>query len=104
MNVNIPGEEQMDWAFPDPPDVVVFTSKSVAEEGDWVHFVSHDEDDGAWQFHSIQGAPNTQSDARLVLLRNIVKKDPTLIEVADLPLGWIAWRQAPNAEWKRQKR
>jgi hypothetical protein len=94
----------MSWPFPDPPDVMVFTSRDVVERGNWIHYVGHDLDDGAWQFLSINGAPESELDARLVLLRNIVELDPTLKEVADLPLGWIAWRNSKEAKWKRRQR
>lgn len=69
----------MDWPFADEPDVVAFTSKSVVENGEWVHFVSHDEDDGAWQFHSLSGVPDRESDSRLVLLRNMLKRDASVM-------------------------
>ena len=94
----------MSWPFSDPPEVTVFTSRDIVERGNWIHFVGHDADDGAWQFLSINGAPESELDARLMLLRNIVELDPTLREVADLPLGWIAWRNAKGAEWKRRQR
>ncbi len=94
----------MAWLFQDPPDVVAYTSKAVAELGHWIHYVSHDEDDGAWQFHSVDGAPQSTDDARLMLLRNIVALDPTVACLADLPLGWIAWRDSRDSEWNRKQR
>lgn len=94
----------MNWSFPDSPDVIVFTSKYVIDNGDWIHCVSHDEDDGAWQFHSINGAPETESEARIVLLRNIVELDSSLNAIADLPIGWIAWRDTADGPWKRGRR
>jgi len=93
----------MNWPFPDNPDVVVFTSKNVIENGDWIHYVSHDEEDGAWQFHGINGVPETESDARIVLLRNMLKADSSLSAIADLPVGWFAWRDSADGPWKRRK-
>jgi hypothetical protein len=92
----------MNWPFPDPPNVVTFTSKDVVDLGKWIHRVSHDADDGAWQFHSIDGAPQSEADARLILLKNIVQMDPTVAELADLPPGWIAWRQSKDSPWNRK--
>ncbi|MCC9608731.1 DUF2185 domain-containing protein [Blastopirellula sp. JC732] len=91
----------MNWPFPDEPNVVCFTSKSVVEEGAWIHYVSHDEEDGAWQFHSLDGIPESESDARIVSLRTMLRIDPRLAEIADLPLGWIAWRDSVDEPWKR---
>ena len=93
----------MNWPFHDAPDVVVLTTRSVIENNDWIHYVSHDADDGAWQFLSVSGAPDDESDARVVLLRNIIAKDPSLNLIADLPLGWFAWRDTADGHWKRRK-
>ena len=95
------GENNTQRRFPDPRDVVVLTSKRVVENGDWVHSVQHDEDDGAWQLHSVDGSPEDASQSRIVLLRNILKMDPTLSALADLPLGWIAWRDTPDGAWNK---
>jgi hypothetical protein len=39
------------WPFSDPPNAAVFTSKKILDDNDWIQTVTHDEDDGAWQFH-----------------------------------------------------
>jgi len=49
-------------------------------------FVSHDVDDGGWQF--LDGDGVTEKDARVVSLQELVERDPTLRELADLPVGW----------------
>ncbi len=92
----------MDWPFQDPPNVAVFTSKDIVEDGKWIYYVCHDEDDGAWQFHSIDGPPSSQSNARLVSLKSIVELDPSVTVLSDLPVGWCAWREAKNSVWQRQ--
>jgi hypothetical protein len=97
-------KNDLNWSFADPPNVLVFASKDVVEDVKWIHYVSHDEDDGAWQFHSIDGPPQSMADARIVSLRNIVALDSTVIALADLPLGWIARRDSKEAEWQRKMR
>jgi hypothetical protein len=92
----------MDWPFEDPPNVAVFTSKAIVEKQQWIYYVSHDEDDGAWQFHTIDGPPQCDGDARIVSLRSIVEFDPTVARLADLPLGWYACRESTVHEWERQ--
>jgi hypothetical protein len=89
------------WKFTDPPNVAVFTTRQVIHEGVPVVYVSHDSDDGAWQFHC--GVPTTPDDAMVVSLKNMLDKDPTLAALADLPLGWIAERTDPASEWKRSR-
>jgi hypothetical protein len=54
-----------------------------------------------WQF--LCGATNETEDARIVGLRSIRELDPSVAELADLPLGWRAWRSAPGELWHRQR-
>ncbi len=93
----------MTWLFDDPPNVAVFTSKAVVEAGEAIVYVTHDAEDGAWQFHSKDGAPQSQSDARIVSLRSVVAMDPSVLLIADLPLGWCAWRVDKDAPWQRRR-
>ena len=89
------------WKFKDPPNVAVFTTRQVVRDGVPVLYVSHDPDDGAWQFHSVS-LPEPE-DAMVVSLRSMLDRDPTLAEVGDLPMGWIAERAHSTAAWKRSK-
>jgi len=88
------------WLFDDSPNVAVFTSKQIIEGKDWIHYVTHDADDGAWQFHGFSG-PTTEEDARIVALRNIVENDPSILDLRDLPLGWHAWRKSQHSQWHK---
>jgi hypothetical protein len=90
------------WLFSDPQNVAVFTTKQVVAGKVWIQYVSHDEDDGAWQFHGF--ANSGEEDASVVSLKTITEIDPTLISLADLPLGWCASRSGPNGEWQRKKK
>lgn len=96
-------EEAGTWPFVDPPNLAVFTTADVLERGLPIVRVTHDEDDGCWQFHSENGAPDDLQEARLVALRTIVRLDPTIPALADLPLGWCALRAAPGAPWRRER-
>jgi hypothetical protein len=88
-----------EWPFLDPKNTVVFTSSRVVEREETICYVTHDEDDGAWQFHPSGGT--STSEARLVGLGEIVGMDPTIAELADLPLGWRAWRATAVSPWQR---
>jgi hypothetical protein len=89
------------WAFEDPPNLAVLTTRKVRSGAFFVDYVTHDEDDGGWQFHSRQEGPVDSDDAMVVSLRSVITADPTLRELADLPLGWCAWRDAPGRPWRR---
>jgi hypothetical protein len=87
------------WPFSDPPNVAVFTSKQILAGLDWVHYASHDADDGAWQFHAKAG-PADEDDATVAGLGTMLELDSSLGQIADLPLGWCAWREQRDAEWQ----
>ncbi len=46
------------------------------------------------------------SDSGPVLrcFHQVVEVDPSLIELADLPLGWLAEREKPGDPWVREQR
>lgn len=92
----------MAWPFDDPPNVAVFTTHQILEREDRIGFVTHDLDDGAWQFHARSGA-GAETDAKIVSLRAIVDLDPSVMELADLPLGWCAWRKEGEDTWHRRE-
>jgi hypothetical protein len=93
-----------DWKFLDPPNVTVFTTTRVIKDGEPVLYVAHDANGGAWQFHA---GPETGSGALsevlVVSLKSMIERDQSLIELADLPLGWAAERTSPGAQWRRSK-
>ena len=95
--------EQQEWIFADPPNVAVFTNKYILEGKDWINYVSHDSDDGSWQFHG-PSSPVNEEDARIVGLKEIIKRDSSISTLKDLPLGWYAWRETKQSEWQRAKR
>lgn len=63
--------------------------------------VSHDEYDHGWQFIGTSDA--SVDDTKLVCLEEIVRLDPTVLEVADPPPGWQAFRDRVGGEWTLQK-
>jgi hypothetical protein len=64
-----------------------------------VLLVVHDAD-GDWQV--LCGTTNEAEHGMLVCLGCAFERDRSIRYVADLPLGWRAWREAPGAEWKRE--
>jgi hypothetical protein len=92
-------EKPTGWPFEDSPNVATITTRPVMDGTSWIALVSHDEDDGGWQFIGPEGAVEDQ--AMIVGLRSILKRDSTIAELADLPLGWRASRTGPDAPWQR---
>lgn len=89
-----------DWPFADPPNSATITVRQIVHEGRPILLVSHDVEDGSWQF--LAGGEFDVADGLLVSLRSMVERDPGLAELADLPPGWRAWRQAPLMPWQRE--
>jgi hypothetical protein len=90
-----------DWPFDQGPNVAAITVRAVLD-GDLILRVVHDADDHGWQF--LDGRTPVEEDARLISMANVLEIDPSLREIADLPPGWVAWREAPGRPWQRQRR
>jgi hypothetical protein len=89
---------ELDWPFEDDPDTVAFIVWRIVKGETPILLVSHD-DDGDWQF--LDGEAVLTSDAARVSLANVVRMDPGVVELADLPPGWYARRDAPGSPWTR---
>jgi hypothetical protein len=87
------------WPFADPPDVASITVRQIVREGHPVLLVAHDADDGSWQF--LTGGAFDVADGMVVSLQGMVERDSSLAELADLPLGWQAWREQRGSPWQR---
>ena len=91
-----------EWKFVDPPNQASISTRQVFEEGYPILRVSHDEDDGGWQF--LCGTTDIVEDGRVVGIGDVIELDPSISEVSDLPLGWIAYRETADSPWVRMKR
>jgi hypothetical protein len=87
------------WPFTDPENLAVFTLKRIVQGQSPILRVTHDEDDGGWQF--LDGGEVTVEEASLVSLRAMTRLDPSVLELTDLPLGWAASRSGPGEPWQR---
>jgi hypothetical protein len=97
---NDPSSSLFSWEFPDPPHTGVILSKSVNEGAEPITYVSHDTEDGAWQF---LGDSMSDSGGVLVCFHHPIDKDSSLKELADLPVGWYAERDSPGQPWTRRE-
>jgi hypothetical protein len=88
-----------DWPFDQPSNCAVITLRSIVFEGAPILHVVHDADDHGWQFLGAE-CPS-MSDAAVVGLQTIVTLDATVLEIADIPPGWHAWRPSASVQWSR---
>lgn len=89
------------WRFQEGRNRAVFTTKPVIYDGLPILLASHDEE-GDWQF--LCGTTDQVEDAAIVSLGEILKRDPSLVDLADLPKGWQASREEVGEKWKQRKR
>ncbi|SHH71937.1 hypothetical protein [Massilia sp. CF038] len=89
------------WPFSSPKNEATFTVRQIVNGEKPILLVEHDEDEGGWQF--LTGEPLDMSDAMIVGLGEIAEMDPSVLELADLPIGWRATREALTGSWLREK-
>jgi hypothetical protein len=90
------------WPFEDAPTAAVVTLKSIIRDHKPILFVTHDEGDSGWQF--LDGKPIAgMEDARIVSLKSMLIWDPTIAQLADLPMGWSASRKSTQEPWSRKR-
>jgi len=89
------------WPFADPPDVATMTLRDIMEGHRPILHVQHDADDGMWGFTDGRDDPDAD-DCVILGLDCVLGLDPSIAELADLPLGWRAWRDDVNGPWQRE--
>ncbi len=87
------------WPFEQPRDSAAISLRSIVSGGAPILYVAHDQDDHGWQFLGLEDAP--ESDACLIALDEVVALDRSVLELADLPPGWCAWRPDRRSPWER---
>lgn len=88
------------WPFSDPPNTMAFVSRRYFQSDPICH-VYHDWNDGSWVF--LPDRMTEDSDAMIVSLETVMKKDPSIGQLAALPHGWKATRASASARWTQSK-
>ena len=88
-----------EFKFKEPENTAVFTTVDVLKGSKPILVVTHDTEDGGWQF--LTGETNLkQEDARIVSLKEITDIDPTINDLFEMPIGVGAQRTAVGANWQ----
>lgn len=90
-----------EWPFDDPPNVATITVRQIVEGGEPILLVTRDAEDGGWQF--LTGGAFDVADGKVVSLRSMFERDPTIAELVDLQPGWQATRSRGGAAWHRSE-
>jgi hypothetical protein len=84
------------------PSGLVITTRQVMEQGWPILLVTHDnEHPTGWQFLNGDGDTGDAANGISVHAEHVLERDPTVAELADLPLGWRAWRESEDHPWVR---
>ena len=92
----------MKFPFDDAPNTMTFICSHILENGENILYVSHDEDDGMWQF--LCGNSHEIIDAKLVALEEVFALDNSISKIADMPCGYVATRKNVTSKWKIHKK
>lgn len=97
-----PDSSLFNWKFSDPPHAPVFLSATVHAKTEPITYVSHDIEDSGWQ---LLGDSMASGGGPVVCcFHHPIDDDPSLSELADLPLGWYAERAKPGEPWIRHQK
>lgn len=92
----------MEFPFYDAPNTAAIICCHIMESKSPILYVSHDEDDGMWQF--LCGQVHTTDEAKLVSLRWVFDFDHSVGVLADMPCGYYAQRKNRDDSWTIKKR
>jgi hypothetical protein len=84
--------------FPQPLTTAVITTKQVIRQNSTIVYIAHHEDDGAWVFTGAEEF--LPENAMMISLAEMIKHDATILDVADMPVGFYAVRKDKNSPWK----
>ncbi len=89
----------MEFKFLEDKNTMVITTKNIIQQKKEIRLVSHDEEDGMWEF--LENEEVDEDSAAIVSLFEMVKIDHSINELFDLPLGWTAYRESKDTLWTR---
>ena len=81
-----------------PPQLGAVVQRTVAERREPAREVIHTEDN-SWVVGDGVNDPNLPGAATVLHIQHVIQADPSLAELASLPLGHIAKRDQPGRPW-----
>ncbi|MCC6373058.1 MAG: DUF2185 domain-containing protein [Bacteroidia bacterium] len=87
------------YTFSEPQNTACFTCDHVINKKRPILSVTHDAEDGSWQFMCGHD-DHDESNAKVVSLKQITEIDNTINALSNMPLGCGADRESGNDEWQ----
>ena len=88
------------WPFDQPRDCAVLVTREVLDHKEPILLVTHDAGDEGWQF--VGSSDGSLENGRVIALHEAVELDPSVLQLADMPVGWHALRDSPEHPWRRE--
>lgn len=76
-------------------DLAVFCTDSILKQNIGIDAVFHDKDDD----YSFLNRQEEDRKICILSLEEVIGLDPSVAQVLDIPLGYVAWRVDSNSEW-----
>ena len=92
----------MEFPFYASPDTATIICCHILERQAPILYVSHDEDDGMWQF--LCGETHETDEAKLVSLKWVFDLDNSVSTLEDMPCGYYAEGKTHDDDWIIRKR
>lgn len=92
----------MKFPFYDSLDTAAIICCHIMENHAPILYVSHDEDDGMWQF--LCGETQEIDEAKVVSVKWVFDLDNTVGDLKDMPCGCYAERKTQDGDWIIRKR
>ena len=89
------------WPFDQPPNAAAITTRQVIDDRQPILVVQHYSDDHSWAF--LCSTSDDEFEGRVISMAEALAIDPSLRSIADLPSGWIAWREETGGPWQREE-
>lgn len=87
-----------DFKFREPESSSCIACKHVVSKKKPVLYVTHDKENGVWQF--LCGDTEHANDTlHIISLKQVCKVDPTVNELYEVPIGFGAERKTVKDEW-----
>ncbi|MFM9837493.1 MAG: DUF2199 domain-containing protein [Cyclobacteriaceae bacterium] len=102
MNFSLKKNFRNSKEFKEAGNTTVYATIHVMKEGSAITLVSH-ELDGDWQFMGDEALQDFKKVGMLVTLDEVIKTDRSVLELADLPIGYRAVRKKKKDKWEIEK-
>jgi len=92
-------KRNINYKFSEPKNMACMICSHILDKKRAILYVSHDADDGMWQF--LCGEENHKSDdIRVIALFEAVTLDGSINQLYEMPLGFSAIRDTKHSQWK----